>query len=1034
MRPDGSTYDFRISYSCERTYDGGVRGGREYGGPRENQGGSTRGDEGELQRNRGEQNTQNLNAGESCPVKGNPVILSTGNKIESEVDFGTAGEMALHLKRTYNQFTDAVGLFGYNWISSFDYRLSFGGSSTFSGCYARPSIAECGTGHTEDEIFAHRTDGRIIKFTRDAATGIYWENKPDPISKIVRQPNGSWLVTFEDNFSELYTQGGYPLWVQDEHGLRWTYSYGGMNNTQVQRVTHSNGRYVQFIWVDDELREVRDPAGTQYSFAYTNQKVSDGFHTLKTTTYPGAESAVTTYHYGGEAGEPDYSFAALTGKSYNGIRYSRFTYDAAQRTAGTEHAGGVESNTFTYAVPTPDELSVTHTNPLGKQAVYDFKNGQLMTVTGQASANCPATGRGNSYDDHGYPELVTDENGNVRSYDYNAKGQLLKKTEALGTPDARTTTYTWDSASNRIARVVVDGLNQADYTFTEDNRLASVRVVNLSGNGVTNQARITTYSYSKHANGVLATKVVDGPLPNDTVTSTYNQAGDLLTVENGLGHITTYSDYNALGQPGRVTDPNGATTEYAYDVRGRIREASAIVDGVAQTTGYTYDAVGRPETITTPDNVTATREYDAAGRVLREHRPEAGGTFAVKKYTYNNASQVTSVAVQRTTAVSKPSGTPILSISGSGVGGNYTVAWSGASGVENHVLEEQFNSGSWSSSNEGLSTSKAFSGKPAGTYTYRVRACNAEGCTSLSAEQDVQALHPPASAPTVVSPATDNDGAFTVGWSSVSTANQYRLEQRQGSGNWSQIYSGAGLSKAVASLANGTYDYRARACNVDGCSGYSAIDTTVVTHPPGNAPAVTTPTADNNGAFSVGWSSVSTATSYRLEQRKNGGSWSQIYSGTGRSKAVSGLGNGSYAYRARACNTGGCGAYSAIKTTVVTFPPNSAPSLSAPANADTYESFTVSWTAVSTATRYELQSSLYGGSWSTVYNSSATYVSRSHNHDGNYSYRVRACNVGGCGPFSAAKTVRVADVAGGGPCYEGVCPEPKSIGPVEEEM
>src|SRR5690606_24610225 len=149
-----------------------------------------------------------------------------------------------------------------------------------------------------------------------------------------------------------------------------------------------------------------------------------------------------------------------------------------------------------------------------------------------------------------------------------------------------------------------------------------------------------------------------------------------------------------------------------------------------------------------------------------------------------------------------------------------------------------------------------------------------------------------------------------------------------------------------------SYEYRVRACNAGGCAALSSIKTTVVTHPPG-MPTVTAPAADNNGAFTVSWSSASTATSYRLDPRKDRGAWDQVYSGTALSKAVSGLTNGSYGYRARACNEGGCSAYSAIKTAVVTFPPGSAPTLSAPTgiiNSYYQRSFTVSWGTVSTAT------------------------------------------------------------------------------------
>ena len=1007
---------------CERTFDGGGRGGRHNeGGGGPGGGGAGKGDE--FQDNPGISNIKNLNAGKTCPVAGNPVTLATGNKIESETDFGTAGEMALHLERTYNKFTDAIGLFGYNWISNFDYQLGFGSFSGFAGCYARPSIVECTTGHTYDEIYSHRPDGRIIKFTKDVATGIYWEDKPSPVAKMARQANGNWLVSFEDNISELYSPGGYPLWIEDEHGLRWTYTYGGLNGTQVQRVTHSNGRHVQFFWVEDELREIRDPAGTPYTFSYTNQKASVGFHTLKTTVRPGSPSTVITYHYSGEAGEPDQSPGGLTGKSFNGVRYSRFTYDTSERATSTQHAGGVESNTFDYTVPATGELTVTHTNPLGKRTVYDFKEGRLVTVTGQASALCPATGRGNSYDSNGYPNLVTDNRGYVTDYDYSATGQLRKKIEAKGTPEARTTVFTWDTAKNRITRVTVIGDSQTDYTFTPENRLASVKVTNLSGNGVANQTRTTAYTYTNHANGLLATMAVDGPLPDDTVTSTYSQTGDLLTIKNGLGHTTTYSNYNALGQPGRVTSPNGAIAENTYDARGRIIATRAIVNGIAQTTTYTYDGAGRLATITTPDNVTLTREYDAAGRVLREYQTEAGGTFAVKRYTHNNASQVTSVTVQRTSAVVKPVSVPALSLSAAAPG-DYTLAWTASSGTEYYVLEERAGSGSWTQAYTGASRTKSFSGKPAGTYSYRAKACNAEGCTGYSSEQSLTVAYPPSTAPVVSTPSADNNGAFTVTWSSSALADEYRLQQRRDGGTWTSAYLGGALSKALSGLSNGAYDYRVIACNEVGCSSYSAIKTTVVTHPP-STPSLTVPAADNNGAFTATWGSVSTANRYDLVQRKNGGSWVVAYSGTALSKAFSGLTNGTYDHQARACNVGGCSPYTASRTTVVTFPPSSAPTLTAPYSVDTYEDYTLSWTAVSTATTYQLQSSFNGGEWTTVHNGSARTLARNHAHESTHRFQVRACNAGGCGPFSAIKTVYVIDVGGGGPCHEGVCPEPK---------
>ena len=47
---------------------------------------------------------------------GNPVVLSTGNKVEQELDFTMPGEMGLFLERTFNAFWNAHGLFGHYWL------------------------------------------------------------------------------------------------------------------------------------------------------------------------------------------------------------------------------------------------------------------------------------------------------------------------------------------------------------------------------------------------------------------------------------------------------------------------------------------------------------------------------------------------------------------------------------------------------------------------------------------------------------------------------------------------------------------------------------------------------------------------------------------------------------------------------------------------------------------------------------------------------------------------------------------------------
>ena len=77
---------------------------------------------------------------------------------------------------------------------------------------------------------------------------------------------------------------------------------------------------------------------------------------------------------------------------------------------------------------------------------------------------------------------------------------------------------------------------------------------------------------------------------------------------DALGHVTTYSTYNAHGQPLTITDPNGVVTTLAYD--GRQRLTSRTV-GTEQTT-FDYWPTGLVK------KVVRTRLAETAGRKVRK--------------------------------------------------------------------------------------------------------------------------------------------------------------------------------------------------------------------------------------------------------------------------------------------------------------------------------------------------------------------------------------------------------------------------------
>ncbi|MCO7227521.1 RHS repeat domain-containing protein [Pleionea sp. CnH1-48] len=182
---------------------------------------------------------------------------------------------------------------------------------------------------------------------------------------------------------------------------------------------------------------------------------------------------------------------------------------------------------------------------------------------------------------------------------------------------------------------------------------------------------------------------------------------------------------------------------------------------------------------------------------------------------------------------------------------------------------------------------------------------------------------------------------------------------------------------------------------------------------PAQVPSLTVPSTDADGAFAVTWGQSTGTDYYVLKERKNGGSWTLVYSGSALSQSLSGRGEGSYTYQVEACNAGGCSDVKVSNNLVVLFPPQAPTGLFAPTS-DSDGTFAVRWNAVSGATSYELYEQKVGGTSTRIYSGASTTVQRNSLANGIYLYKVRACNSSGCGAFSIEKSVQVTTFGGGG--------------------
>jgi YD repeat-containing protein len=207
-----------------------------------------------------------------------------------------------------------------------------------------------------------------------------------------------------------------------------------------------------------------------------------------------------------------------------------------------------------------------------------------------------------------------DYNGVRTTYAYDmARNLETKRVEASGTPLARTTSTEWHNTL-RLPLRTAEPKRITTYTYDgKGNVLVRSVQATSDANGVNGFAaapvgvsRAWTYTYSPL--GLLLTSA--GP-SNDVTTYTYDSAGNLSSVTNPAGHITSMANYDANGKVGRVTDPNGLVTDLTYTPRGLL--ASKTVG--SQSWNYEYDGAGQLILLTPSDSSTITFTYDGAHRL-----------------------------------------------------------------------------------------------------------------------------------------------------------------------------------------------------------------------------------------------------------------------------------------------------------------------------------------------------------------------------------------------------------------------------------
>ncbi len=570
---------------------------------------------------------------------GNPTDLRSGMKVADAIDFTTAGQQPLTLRRFYNSQPGylvggelALTRLGRGWRTNYDSAGHYiGDPASANGPTQLHFVLPTGAYLT----FANTSGNYVQQYFR-WSTKSWVAGTVGTRGTLVHNTVGNQFeLTTADSTVWAYNYDGKLISItyRDGYGIDFEYD-ANKNNTGIE---DSFGRRIEFTYsstIDGLLISAEMPDGEVHQYEYgliydpadlpniANQDdISLDYRVLTSVIFPDEtplnanDNPRLVYHY-----ENTNFPAALTGVTdEKNIRYATWTYDVSGRVIASAHAGSVDDYTFSY-----DDVNdtVTVTNPLSKQAIYQFEKDvrglrRLTGVDGQASANCVASTRSTSYNANNFINQTVDEEGRTTAYVRNARGLPTSITEASGTPNARTQTLSWHTTFEVPTQIVETGLT-TDLTYDTSGRLTLLEQTDTTSHTLpySTNGEERSWAFTYTANGLLTS--IDGPLAGtgDTVTYAYNVNGYVSSITDELGHVTQVNSINGRGQPTEVEDPNGLITQMAYSPRGWLTSIT-VNPGVEQAvTSFVHDAIGQITTLSRADGSALTFAYDNARRLV----------------------------------------------------------------------------------------------------------------------------------------------------------------------------------------------------------------------------------------------------------------------------------------------------------------------------------------------------------------------------------------------------------------------------------